>query len=611
MALNRGISLRYKILGLMTAIPFVTLATYLYLASSIFREDKIAYVYDSTTAVSGTMAAQVRSEMNAVLNLSRVLLQEYLNTKSFSGVSSVVFKNDTNLDLIAAYEKTEAGIVGKAMLEKEEGEGKNLLSSLPYLSYWLVEAEKTGRIVKAPFMDDRVLLIERAGITGQSDFVLFVLVVHLRELRDLFNAPGATQVSLSNEDGTVIFGQDGSVGKNLNQNFDISFLEQAKKDKKSSGTSPSVGVSGDDLLVSFAKVGFGDLVVTTAVDRSDALAALQKLMGQSIIFFGILITLTAIVALFASGVLTSALTSLFEATTRVAEGRFDIRVKVASTDEIGSLAESFNIMAAEVARLLEATASKARMEAELKTAQTVQETLFPASEAELSGLNIAGYYEPASECGGDWWHYCKVGKKVFLWIGDATGHGAPAALITSAARSASTIIERLDVSPGQALSLLNRAIYDVSKGKIMMTFFLASFDPETGEFTYANASHESPYLLKQTESAPKKKDLIPLNEVNNPRLGQSRDTVYSETKLNLDKGDRILFYTDGIPDINNPQKVPWGEREFLKAILSSNSDYPTVVEAVSRISKKFQEHRQQEPLIDDITFFMCKYEGTP
>ncbi len=109
--------------------------------------------------------------------------------------------------------------------------------------------------------------------------------------------------------------------------------------------------------------------------------------------------------------------------------------------------KNFNIMAAEVSRLLDQTAEKARMESELQTAKTVQETLFPETRAKIGPLAIAGYYEPASECGGDWWHYCQIGNKIFLWIGDATGHGAPAALITSAAKSASTIIERLNISP--------------------------------------------------------------------------------------------------------------------------------------------------------------------
>ncbi|MNT29941.1 Phosphoserine phosphatase RsbU [compost metagenome] len=202
-----------------------------------------------------------------------------------------------------------------------------------------------------------------------------------------------------------------------------------------------------------------------------------------------------------------------------------------------------------------------------------------------------------------------MGQKIFLWIGDATGHGAPAALITSAAKSASTIIERLNISPAKAMELLNRSIYDVSKGRIMMTFFLASFDTETGELVYCNASHEAPFLMKKGEAALKKKDLIPLNEVNNPRLGQARDSQYEQTSVQVEPGDAVFFYTDGIPDIQNPGKEAWGEREFLKALIAANKEYPPVDQSVAQFVRSFQGHRQGAPLIDDVTFFVVKNEG--
>lgn len=610
MASHRGISLRYKILGMMTAIPFFTLAAYLYLASSIFEDDKIAYVLESTTAVSHAMASQVRSELNGVLNVSRALFQDYLNNKTFAGVSPTVFKSESNLQLVAAYEKEGNGFQRKAFLERSSGEVAEVLSSIIELPVWLNEAAQNGRLIKGPFKDERLLIIERAGIPGQTQVVLFVLVSRMRELRDLFTKPSTTQTFLTNADGSIIFGPEDKIGLSLANEFEIKFLQEAVDKKKFSGTSPLKSKKGQDLLVSYSSATFGDLTVTSSVIKADALKALQVLMRKSVLFFGVLVTITAMISLIASGTLTSALTLLYEATKRVAEGNFTVRVNVKSADEIGGLAESFNLMAAEVARLLEETASKARMEAELKTAQTVQETLFPPATADLNGFKISGFYEPASECGGDWWHYCKVGEKIFIWIGDATGHGAPAALITSAARSASTIIERLDgVGPGKALELLNRAIFDVSKGRIMMTFFVASFDPKTKAFTYANASHDPPYLLKQGDAAPKKKDLQPLNEVNNPRLGQARETQYQEHSLSLDKGDSVIFYTDGIPDIHNKKQEAWGEREFIKAILAANADYPSANDVVARLSEKFIAHRQMAPLIDDITFVVCKYEG--
>jgi sigma-B regulation protein RsbU (phosphoserine phosphatase) len=74
-------------------------------------------------------------------------------------------------------------------------------------------------------------------------------------------------------------------------------------------------------------------------------------------------------------------------------------------------------------------------------------------------------------------------------------------------------------------------------------------------------------------------------------------------------GDSVFFYTDGIPDIQNPGKEAWGEREFIKGLIAVNKDFPSVSDSVERFVKLFQDHRQGAPLVDDVTFFVVKNEG--
>ncbi len=137
--------------------------------------------------------------------------------------------------------------------------------------------------------------------------------------------------------------------------------------------------------------------------------------------------------------------------------------------------ESFNNTMAQFPRLMSATAEKARMQNELNTVKTVQETL-PPSVTQFGLLRIVGHFEPAAECGGDWWNYSRSGNKIYIWIGDATGHGAPAALITSAACSGGGDYWNSDMNPGKALTILNHAIHKTAKGQINMTFFIACID---------------------------------------------------------------------------------------------------------------------------------------
>ena len=286
-----------------------------------------------------------------------------------------------------------------------------------------------------------------------------------------------------------------------------------------------------------------------------------------------------------------------------------MQLKVRSSDEVGALAENFNIMAGEISRLMKETASKARMEKELETAKTVQETLFPPSQSLDHALKISGYYQPAGECGGDWWHYGRIGTKTYLWIGDATGHGAPAALITSAAKSAASIIEILAaVTPAVAMQLMNRAIYSTSKGKMLMTFFLASFDETTGDLTYCNASHDPPFLLKHSAGPYKKSDILTLNDVNNPRLGQKPDTAFKQTTIKLSPGDMVFFYTDGVLDLHDPKAEVWGERRWIKCVLECATQTKKTEDTMSAVIKQINDYRQGAELIDDVTCFLAKFE---
>ncbi len=604
---GRQFSIRYKILVLMTAITSVALVSFVFMASKIFREDKMAYVFDSTSNLSGTLAWQIKNQLNSILISSKPLFDDYLQQREFSSVSQIFFKNDQFLDAVFVYEsdKEISQLEKKSVIEKTSGVADEAeLDVFSQLNLNRNLLTKTDKVIAQLSKDSRLILIQKAENKESQKLLFFVMLLRLSEIEEMFKNSLAQKLYLIDGQGRILFGAEGDQGQKLTNQIQLRFLSSPQK------LAQSVEVAEDSkkqqVLVSYSRVGFSDLYVVSTVLQKNALSALDVLLRKSFIFFILLISLTVMVSLLASSQLTKSLTTLFEATKKVALGQFNFQVNIKSNDEIGTLADNFNLMASEVSRLLGQTAEKARMENELKTAQTVQETLFPQTYSQLGPLEVAGFYEPASECGGDWWHYCQVGTKIFFWIGDATGHGAPSALLTSAAKSASSIIERLNVTPGQAMELLNRCIYDVSRGRLMMTFFIGAYDVNTKELSYSNASHEAPFLIKKSEEVLKKKSLIPLNEVNNPRLGQARDTKYAESKIQIDAGDLVFFYTDGIPDIRNGGDEAWGEREFIKSIVNSNKDYPSAQDSVKRFSTSFQDYRQGSTLVDDVTFFVVK-----
>lgn len=590
----------------MTILPLLLVAGYMFVALKVFTEDKIAYVYDSINNVTGALSSQVRGDIESnIVGLSPII-QDYLLFGKLSDASKKAFLSYPSWQIFGAYDRNSQGKYElKEFIEKDETLYNETLSRLGNRidSIFLQSLEK-NRGILVPFNDDYLFIWQKFEDTATGRSNIFLSGVRLGSRWDMIRESGAQSIFLTDATGNAIVKPDDLQVSHLGDIVDVKALQLGSG--LGQGTVTVKGVTGEDYLASITDVGFADLVIVSLVEKGNALKAVQVLLKKSIVFLGFLICLTLVVSILASQKVMGSLTELFAATKQIAKGNFNVNVGVTSSDEVGALASNFNKMAQEVSRLLAQTAEKARMEAELNTAKTVQETLFPLNTFSKDGVEIAGFYEPASECGGDWWYYSEIDDKVYFWIGDATGHGAASALITSAARSAASVIEQVSPGPGAVLQVLNRAIYDVSKGQIMMTFFVGAYDKVTRKLTYANASHEPPFLINKKDGEIKKKDLIPLIDVNGPRLGQNRETNYQEAEVDLKKGDYLFFYTDGVTDIRNPAGEGWGERAFVKSLTSSLTGSDQAINAREKFTNQFSEFRKQSGLVDDVTFFMVR-----
>lgn len=268
--------------------------------------------------------------------------------------------------------------------------------------------------------------------------------------------------------------------------------------------------------------------------------------------------------------------------------------------------------------LLKRTADKARMEKELETAKLVQETMFPPTEIKMPGFEVQSYYTPAGECGGDWWGIITLPEnKVLLAIGDATGHGVPAALVTATAKSACSVIHRISTevpkiasSPGVVLHLLNKAVYESTLGKILMTFFVAVIDTKTGLVTFATASHDPVYRYKMPSDATpdngSKDNIEVLMSTPGPRLGQNAVSKYEEGSVQLNPNDLIILYTDGLTEGKNPgASDEYTDRKFVRSI--GKHAHKSPAENRDGLLADFHKFIQTEPLHDDVTLVVCKY----
>ncbi len=268
---------------------------------------------------------------------------------------------------------------------------------------------------------------------------------------------------------------------------------------------------------------------------------------------------------------------------QIARGDLETRVEISSGDEIGMLGENFNYMADRLLILMRETAEKATLEKELEVARTIQETLVPTGDlVTRQFVNLAGYFLPASQCGGDWWtvHDMPDGR-ILVVIGDVTGHGVPSAMITAAAKAACDVVRTTEgnkLTVTRLLEVMNRAIFESAKRKFVMTCFASILDPKAKNITYANAGHNFPYLFRP--SGGEGQDFQVLMSRGN-RLGDLEESRYDEKTQPLMPNDVLVWYTDGIVECENERGEEYGEKRFRAAIRrASDLDPVAMREAV-------------------------------
>ena len=271
---------------------------------------------------------------------------------------------------------------------------------------------------------------------------------------------------------------------------------------------------------------------------------------------------------------------LVTATTRFADGDYTQRVQVSRRDEVGQLEQQFNRMAEQLVEsmaqrqvLVEQNArmaERARIEQELRTAQHIQQALLPKDVPELAGWQLAPYYQPAREVGGDFYDFLSFDDgRLGIVIGDVTGKGVPAALVMAITRTMLRTAAQGASSPAEVLARVNDLLSaDIPPG-MFVTCFYAILDPGNGHLHYANAGHDLPYRRHGTSVSELRATGMP--------LGMMPGSSYEERKGTLAPGDSVIFYSDGIVEAHNQKREMFGF-PHLKALVGEHSGGATLID---------------------------------
>jgi serine phosphatase RsbU (regulator of sigma subunit) len=203
------------------------------------------------------------------------------------------------------------------------------------------------------------------------------------------------------------------------------------------------------------------------------------------------------------------------------------------------------------------------IEQELRVARSIQHASLPEAVPALEGWEISPHYQPAREVGGDFYDFLELPNgHLGLVVGDATGHGVPAALVMSTTGGMLGAVALSVDSPGKVLGRVNEALSARIPANMFVTCFYSILDPKSGHLSYANAGHNLPCCRHEhaatTELSARR---VP--------LGLMGGMSYEEKETILMPGEEVLFYTDGLVEAHNPQGEMFGTPR-LRGLLSEH-----------------------------------------
>src|SRR5829696_569215 len=216
-----------------------------------------------------------------------------------------------------------------------------------------------------------------------------------------------------------------------------------------------------------------------------------------------------------------------------------------------------------------------RIEQELRVARLIQQTLLPKHVPDLPGYQLAAYYQPAREVGGDFYDFLNLENgHLGLVVGDVTDKGVPAAIVMATTRTMlRASAQRLD-SPGEVLKRVNDVIVRDIPPNMFITCLYAILDPETGLLRYANAGHDLPYRRRRTSNGGGGAEEL---RATGMPLGLLPGMSYEEKEIILERGDSVLFYSDGLVEAHDPQRDMFGFPRLQGLVGAHRSDGPAMV----------------------------------
>ena len=348
--------------------------------------------------------------------------------------------------------------------------------------------------------------------------------------------------------------------------------------------SPAVDIAPNDPLLAFLTTSTGAVDLDSLELESPAVTALREAGMQLVVP---LVTHGELVGLLSLG-------------PRLSEQEYSREDRKLLDDLAGYAAPAVRV--AQLVRQQKAEVQeRSRLEQELKVATLIQQQFLPKELPHLPGWDVAAYYQPAREVGGDFYDFIDLPDgQVGIVCGDVTDKGVPAALIMAKTHS----ILRADaprlINPGEVLARANTLLAAEMPPNMFVTCLYAVLNPQTGQLRYANAGHPLPY--RRTGSG----TVDELRATGMP-LGLLDGMEYEEAETILQPGETILLHSDGVAEAHRADREMFGFPRLAEMVAKGEPGQDLIDDVLLELRSFVGNDAEQE---DDITLVTVQRSGT-
>ena len=271
-----------------------------------------------------------------------------------------------------------------------------------------------------------------------------------------------------------------------------------------------------------------------------------------------------------------------------------------SREDLNLLTVMANVAAIRIehARLNEIEEAERAMAKDMEQAALIQKALLPSQAPIVAGLDIAGNTTACRTVGGDYFDYLTFPDgRVGVLVGDVAGKGMPASLLMSSLQARVQVLFEEADELARKITRLNKAVCANCPDNRFITFFMTVVNPATGELVYTNAGHNPPLLVRAAGG-------FELLKGGGVILGILPMAQYKETIAQMEPGDVLVMFSDGVTEAANPSDEDFGEERLGKLVESMRNRKAS--EIVEAIEVAVNEFTQGAPAADDITVVIVR-----